>query len=420
MSYIGVLLYCVASIFCPQDWTDTLKGQPVDVAIFAFIALGAAMSVNPHQWSGVASHPLFKIVVLHIVVTVLSSILTFKFDAMLGQAFYYFRLLCAFVAFAYFVNTPNKIRGVLILISLLTAIIAYQGIDLAETGVGLAGQDRYWGGRIKWVGMYNGANALCLLFVVATAFVSQFILGPWGWTTRILALAAGGLIVNGIYLTNSRGGFIAFACVVGLSILVRHKENLSRFSPRTLVAGALVVFLFLLVAPSRMDSIADKEHSASGRIDAWQEGLEMIREHPIFGVGKGEWLNHHMRLAHNSFVQMMGETGLVGLFFWTALIYLTIRTLVQILKSIEDPRQQSLVTGIFVAMCGFLLTSWFITTTEFDWTYIFAGLTVATAVANNVRTALSWKDVRWIAVIVLVGIITIDVTARLFYILGGE
>ena len=419
MAYVGVLLYCVSSILRPADWTDSFKGQPVDVVIFAFIALGALMAMDLDRWSSVASHPLLKIVLLHIVVTVLTAMLTLKPDLLIGQAFDYFRLFCVFIVFAIFVDTPSKVRGVFTLVIVLTTIVAYQGIGLASTGVGLAGQDLYWGGRIRWVGMYNGANVLCMLFVITMAFVMQFILGPWGWATRIFALAAGGLIVNGIYLTNSRGGFLAFACVVGLSFLLRHKEMLSRFSPKTLAAGALVIFLVLQVAPSRMESIADKEHSAAGRIDAWQEGIEMIKEHPLFGIGKGEWLNYHRRLAHNTFVQMMGETGLVGLFFWLAMLYLMFRTLVQTLKKLEDPQQQSLVTGILVATCGFLIVSWFITTTQFDWTYIFAGLTAATAVANNVRTALSWKDVRWITVIMLGGFVAVYVTVRMFYLVNG-
>ncbi len=65
------------------------------------------------------------------------------------------------------------------------------------------------------------------------------------------------------------------------------------------------------------------DESASERLVAWTEGLEMLKAQPILGVGYGQFLDHHTLTAHNSLVLCFAETGLLGCFFWVGLFVVT-------------------------------------------------------------------------------------------------
>lgn len=108
------------------------------------------------------------------------------------------------------------------------------------------------------------------------------------------------------FFTNSRGGVLGLGAA--LTII-----GWRRYGPR-LGTTLIVIGLLGVVAlgPSRLAEMDAEEDSAQGRIQAWAEGLAMLRSRPLFGVGYGMWTEHHPLVAHNSFVQVLGELGLAG------------------------------------------------------------------------------------------------------------
>ena len=129
----------------------------------------------------------------------------------------------------------------------------------------------------------------------------------------LFALAC--IFLVGIHFTNSRGGYIAL--IVILAFFAYKKWGLFK----GLLAASVFIVLAFVLAPSRMADISPHERSASGRIYAWIGGLEMLRSHPIFGIGHGNFQIFHTRAAHSAFIQCVSELGLVGYFIWLTLIY---------------------------------------------------------------------------------------------------
>jgi O-antigen ligase len=72
------------------------------------------------------------------------------------------------------------------------------------------------------------------------------------------------------------------------------------------------------------------------RYDAWSAGLDMWHHSPIFGVGPRAFVDHNYLTAHNSFVLSLGELGFVGLFLFTTVIFLCIKTLIVGLRELRD------------------------------------------------------------------------------------
>jgi hypothetical protein len=243
-------------------------------------------------------------------------------------------------------------------------------VDDADDDAGLEFQ------RIRGLGMMHDPNDLALGLIVALGLIAGVWKATPHWRNVLLAAAAGAL-VYGIYLTRSRGGALALVIV------------LWRFAAKR--AGrvpALILLMTLLIGTTALDfggrSLSmQPDESASERIVAWTEGLEMLKAQPILGVGYGQFLDHHTLTAHNSLVLCFAETGLVGCFLWVGLLVVTILEL-QRLQSLPgdepfDDMTRQWAEGLQLALTGFMTAAFFLSRTFVPTLYLIVGLSAALA-----------------------------------------
>jgi len=113
-------------------------------------------------------------------------------------------------------------------------------------------------------------------------------------------------------LTHSRGGFLALMACVGVLL---H----SRFGmKKTLLLGALVLPVLLVVFAGRMTTISTGEDTAQSRIQLWSDGLTFFQSSPLTGVGADNYTKYSSHVAHNSFIHCYTELGLFGGTFFVA------------------------------------------------------------------------------------------------------
>jgi hypothetical protein len=115
----------------------------------------------------------------------------------------------------------------------------------------------------------------------------------------------------------------------------------------------------------------------------------MLKAQPILGVGYGQFLDHHTLTAHNSLVLCFAETGLVGCFFWVALLVVTMIEL-QRLKDLPgddefDETARRWAEGLELSLVGLLTAAFFLSRTFVPTLYLVVGL--AAALATIVRAA---------------------------------
>ncbi|MFZ4548799.1 MAG: O-antigen ligase family protein, partial [Bacteroidales bacterium] len=118
----------------------------------------------------------------------------------------------------------------------------------------------------------------------------------------------------------------------------------------------------------RMSTIKTDESSINARLTTWKRSFKLIAEHPILGVGTGNWkievLKYEAPMAdnhiisyknHNDFIEVTAETGLLG-----GIIYLSVFALIffgffkQVLKR---PANEDLVKNLFLPALGILAYS---------------------------------------------------------------
>ncbi len=198
------------------------------------------------------------------------------------------------------------------------ALVYHSQVQLSTGSGPLTGMPPF-NGRPYYVGIFNDPNDLGQLFVVALTFaLSLLAVTP----KRILRLSLWASVIYmfyGIVLTDSRGALLAALAVVAL-------EGWRRYG-RIAVGIAATVALPGLFAVTRLNQLSASEQSANDRIQAWYEGIQMLRSHPLFGVGMGNFTNFNLLTAHNFIVLPMAELGYFGFVLWFGFIWYSVRML---------------------------------------------------------------------------------------------
>ncbi len=168
--------------------------------------------------------------------------------------------------------------------------------------------------------------------------------GVAGW---LCAAAAIGLVV---LLAGSRAAWLTFALVMVFSgwQLLGWKRMLA-----VLAFGAVVLAVLTATSPNVRDRVQRTAHALtaeedgvdmalSGRTRIWSAALCMAREHPVNGVGargfreafvacdpeagkQAAWGDGPALHAHQVVLEVLSETGLLGLMFWLAGVALAVR-----------------------------------------------------------------------------------------------
>jgi O-antigen ligase len=136
------------------------------------------------------------------------------------------------------------------------------------------------------------------------------------------------LFVWVLMMTGSRGAVLA----LGASIVfywLTSEYRLRGF----LVVVTLAISAWYFAPPefvARIGTLSDLEsdQSAMSRLDLWTIGFDLIRSHPLLGVGIGNFEKFAPNSPHNAYIQIASELGLPALVIW---IWLMSRALREVL-----------------------------------------------------------------------------------------
>ncbi|MBR8457776.1 O-antigen ligase C-terminal domain-containing protein [Burkholderia dolosa] len=193
-------------------------------------------------------------------------------------------------------------------------------------------------------------------------------LAVWAWVVLSIVLS------TGLALTVSRGPWLQVAVMVVAGLWMAWLE--SRRAPGNrrawLMPVALAVaFVAVNVAVrwanlhfhlNLAESAAERMRDAgqiAPRLALWKYGLAMFREHPLLGVGWGEFPWHQFALvrtlggveiannSHDIFIDLLGKSGLVGLGV------LVVALVAWFVRALRAPQSSTRVFGF--ALIGILL-----------------------------------------------------------------
>jgi putative inorganic carbon (HCO3(-)) transporter len=190
-------------------------------------------------------------------------------------------------------------------------------------------------------------------FVLATSLPLMFFLLAGSKTLRPLVLAGIALVSAAILLSLSRGAFVG----LGVGFLLFVITDRRRVSV-TLAAGALAAIGVLLVIHSNPQRFHQAlllkrqiaQQNVSTRFGAWGAASRLASDHPLLGVGPGNFQFHYNQLtgqpvgtftltvAHNALLDIAAEVGLLAMCLLAAYLVLAfVRLTTSLERGYGDP-----------------------------------------------------------------------------------
>ena len=263
------------------------------------------------------------------------------------------------------------------------------------------------GGRMERLYFYD-SNDFATYIVTALPLGLYFATTGRGWL-RVAACAAIAVLATGFVWSGSRGGFLALLAVVAYFLL---RYTSVKRSWRWTTVAVVTVLLTAIAGNTYWTRISTVLHPSAdynltdeqGRMRIWERGMGYMIQHPVFGVGGGNFPRAEGTISplvgrqplgrglkwgppHNSFLEVGAELGVPGLIIYVAFI-LSVCTALRTLPTAPGPpgfadptgrrplERARLAQSLTASLVGFAVGSFFLTLAYHDILYTLAGMAV--------------------------------------------
>jgi putative inorganic carbon (HCO3(-)) transporter len=207
-------------------------------------------------------------------------------------------------------------------------------------------------GLVRATASFKDANILGVYLSAIAPLVFGLTLYYFKGLKKIVFYAASALVLTGICLTYSRPTLLATYVVLFLFALVKKSR---------ILLAILVAFTIAapFIAPRPVKEWAKKVEyhpirfmCNDDRIAIFRNSMNMIRAHPVIGIGANNFMKNYKEykehpeyrnevtsdfcFAHNNFLQLAAELGLVGLAIFLWLLYRLFKESVRIYRLLDD------------------------------------------------------------------------------------
>jgi len=299
----------------------------LDVLPFAFLALAFTLLFLISD--KYREHPrTFLVFMVYGFILLTFFSMSYSLDSELASKRGYIYLNWMLVFFATISLVTNEKRFVLFLFLYLLwnfKMSQHGAISWAQRGFSFAG----WGvgGPVGWFqnsGEYGLQMAMvCVISLCFYIGIKQYLSGWRKWLFISMPVTS----FMSVLASSSRGDYLALiVALLWLALAAKGKRLVTGF----LVLTVLVIgYLAMPTEMMERFSVAGDEddYTSYTRETRWRAGFEIYKDNPVIGIGTGSWVAYYTSnfprelgregwgLAHNSFIEIIGEHGSVGLLF---------------------------------------------------------------------------------------------------------
>lgn len=250
------------------------------------------------------------------------------------------------------------------------------------------------GTRISGADYGPNEFAISLLPVLGISFYTFF--GKRGAGGKILSLLVAFTIFSALVLTFSRGGLIGFLGMLFIGLIKTRRKIITIVLCIVIVAG-LVSFMpgdfWERIEKTRVEEkfIGDPTvDSTTRRYLLYKAAWEMFLDNPIFGRGIGNYYyqcRDYEALtagrAHNMYLEVAAELGIIGLVFMLGIFFTTMRALNRIIKKSKELAHYA--KGFYIGLFGFFIAAIFLHSQQDKilWFMIFMAAALENIALNN-------------------------------------
>ena len=227
------------------------------------------------------------------------------------------------------------------------------------------------GGIVRAVGGFIDPNNLAAYLNVCFAVTLALLLfASVRWPAKVSLATTALLFLAGILLSGSKAGLVVTILLTAGLLMLRDKR---------LVVVVVLIVVAALVVPNPVrdqffDTIANDPYFGV-RLDIWGASLSMAADHPLTGVGAGnypfvaqryapateQFLVHYSHVptkAHNSYLHAFDEWGMIGFLPLAAMVLFALQVLLASAKrDFIEEKGGALRLGFAAAIAGLMIHS---------------------------------------------------------------
>lgn len=230
----------------------------------------------------------------------------------------------------------------------------------------------------RYGGLWGDQNEFCALLLAMLPLAVLNIIISRGKFYKFLSIAISAALTIGVVLTYSRGGFLALCVMIVLAIFKistgRNRIKILAITiPCMVIAFALIYYFFSAEIIARMETLnvlssqetVAKDESLRLRYYFYFELVPKIfSEHPILGVGLRQIIlyNPFHYYAHNTYLEVLTGTGIVGFIPFMLILFFTWKELRTVQKYMGDKGfyLRSYANALEIGYLGYLFAGLFV------------------------------------------------------------
>lgn len=371
----GLFGYLWFSLFRPDIFAYS-SGRPYSM-VLAVVTAASSLRAVP-QAMALMRNPFVWLFLGYQVWTGLSVLTALNRNLCFPQYTYFLTFSVLVLLIPVVIRSRDDLR---LLLLVLGGSIGLLGAKLGLYGI-LAGGVSFVQGT---GGLLNDNNLLALAFVAGvplmwygvrlTTFLPLKCMFGFFFFTSLAAIA----------MCHSRGGILSLAFAMVL-MAWRSKHRALAFVVLGLLAlpGVWLVRGSLVSRMATLSNVED-DQSASSRLTVWKAALRVSQDYPVFGVGFGgdnyrdislDYMGGefaHLKLVvHNTYLQMLADSGYPAVVLYCALLFGSIFWLRRYARRIheDDPEMAGWSEAVWISLAGYAVGSTFLTRVGYDFPYM--------------------------------------------------
>ena len=228
------------------------------------------------------------------------------------------------------------------------------------------------------------------LFLLSLTMFLTLSLGAWiGFAAGVgLAIV---FCVNYIKFERVLGAFLILLLILGIAFIIDHYMDPDYFQ------AIQMTLLKHTVEPVKLDTV--NPPSGVDRSWLWSGALKMFWQHPIIGVGTGNFgflynyyrpegtaAKHFLAKAHNAYLEILAETGVIGFAVFSIFIATVLIRLGMTFYLSREEDERLFVAAISASLIGLLVHGLAFGILVHNYTWIMLGLSIAATEIFKVKS----------------------------------
>ncbi len=321
----------------PATGQDTVWRQPTlrpllwAMAIF-WLVCAASITVSPHPELGVRA--LFGKWGEYLLLTILAAEMS---------------------------RRPRLVEQGLKVLAFSAALVVFEGVTQERFEYGFFRNYR-WDHFHRMTGPYRNPIDLATYLMVIIP-----ILAAWAWLDRHKTRWRNWLLVLALFLcflrTQAVGAWLGI--IASLGFFAWRNRRFRRLILAAMGVMALAGGLYLGYVGRLGGVVTLTEIGKQDRLAMWQSAIHMIQDRPVLGHGLNTFMANYLhyriggerqpRYAHNCYLQMAAETGLIGLAAFLGMLWLLFHRCLRSLQEASDAARWAFLFALLVGLVGFVV-----------------------------------------------------------------